>query len=408
MRKIVFLIVLCSLFSAVATAQVKDNSVEGMMTKRVLTCDDIYLNSISLIPKLYREKKADTLNAVISYWKKNCGMNEAAVCFTILSAIENGTFREELTNTYKDTTKGNSLADVMYYKNNILSYLNTNKDFNDIRNFPAEYPHYYYEAYVAYSDFIKSMAASLKNKPGLSPVEHFLLDFYARPDTTQISRLADSLYKGSLIQQAYLGDQRFGGTSYGLNFGMWHPTGNLAILGNHPFFGWYLGGRGGGFSCDFVINFAVGNTPDYYKVRKDDSVYTTNYFVGYYVGLDFGQALFRTKKNEVAVLAGIAYDGIATIKPDNSNNNNSNNNNNNGPSKTLGSLNLNAGLGYKFYLTHVKTSNVIRSSYIALQVKYNLVNYCNGGGTDLSGNSINFCVIWGGYNKHIHHYWNKD
>ena len=400
MKNIYYLILILIALSFNTTAQVKDANVEGLMDKRVLTCDDIYYNSITLIPRLYHEKKMDTLNAVLTYWKKNCGMNEAAVCMTILLAIENNTFREELSNIYKDTTKGNSFADVMFYKNNIISYLYSNKDFAEIKKIPAEYPHFYHTAYVAYSKFTRSVAASLLNKQGLSPAEHFLVEFYANPDTVQISRLADSVYKGSLLQQAYMGNETFGGLSYGLNYGMWHSTGKLAIIGDHPYLGCYFGGRGEGFTTDFVMNFAFNNSPNYITVVKDDSVYHTDYFVGYYIGLDFGQALFRTKRHEIAVLAGIAYDGIAVIE------NTSTDNKSNG--KTLNSLNLNAGLGYKFYYKHVKSRDVRRHSFIGIQAKYNFVSYRNGGGTDLTGNSVTIGISWGGYRKDVHQYYNKN
>ena len=401
MKKTLFFLLAILLSVPAVQAQVRDNAVEQIMDKRVLTCDDIYYNSISLIPRLYREKKMDTLNAVLRYWKKNCGMNEAAVCYTILSEIENNTFKEELTNSYKDTTKSNGMVDALFYKENIISYLYSNQDFAEIKDIPAEYPHFYYVAYVEYNKFIRSMAASMLNKPGLSPAERFLVRFYANPDTADISRLADSAYKGSLIQQAYMGEQEFGGVSYGLNFGLWHPMGKLDILGNHPYLGCFLGGRSGGFSCDVVMNIAFNKTPNHYYVKKDDSVYNTNYFIGYYLGLDFGQALFRTKRNELAVLAGIAYDGISTIEPpDNSSNTDY--------SKTLNSLNLNAGLGYKFYYNHIKNKKSNNHAYVGLQAKYNFVSYKNGGGTDLTGNSLTFTLTWGGYSKSIHHYYDKN
>ena len=407
MKKIVLLSLLFTTCSFGLNAQVKDNAVEHMMTQRVLTCDDIYYNSVTLIPRLYAERKTDTLEAVLAYWKKNCGLYESAVCFTILYAIEHNNFREELTDTYKDSTKGNSLRDAAFYKQNIISYLFENRRFAKIDKVPSQYANYYYEAYVAYEKFIRSMAASLLNKPGLSHTERFLVEFYANPDTVQLSRLRDSLYMGSVLREAYVGIEQFGGVSYGLNAGMWHPTGNLSVLGNHPFLGAYIGGRSKGFSCDFTMNFAFQKTPNYYNVLKDDSLYHTNYFVGYYIGLDFGEALFRTRRCELALLEGIAYDGISTIN-NNNNNNNNNNDNNSSTGKTLNSLNLNAGLGWKFYLRHVKNENVIWHSFIGIQAKYNLVNYNNGGGTDLTGKSMNFCVTWGGYHKSIHHYYDKE
>ncbi len=405
MKKIFPLLSLIVFLTTNTNAQVKDAAVEQMMTQRYMTCDDIFYNTITLVPKLYREKKMDTLKAVISYCKKNCGFYEAIVGFSILNSIENNTFREELTDTYKDSTKGNSLKDVMFYKNNILSYLEEYKSNQNIEKMPANYPHYAYTAYVDYNNFMLEFARSLLNKPGLGHTERFLVKFYAYPDSMSLRQLDDSLYHGSLIQEAYKDRTKFGGVSYGLNFGQWHPTGQLAVLGDHPFLGAYIGGRGGGFSCDFVMNFGFGDAANRYIVVKDDSIYNTKYFFNYYIGLDFGQALFRTNHSELAFLYGIAYDGIETI--DVSSNSNSNANSN-ATGKVLSSLNLNTGLGYKFYYRHITNDNSYRHPYVALQAKYNFVSYNNNGGTDLTGRSFTFSLIWGMYAKHIHHYYDKN
>lgn len=402
MRKIRLAIaVILMTMTGATTAQVKDAQVESLMTKRVLTCEDIYYNSITLIPELYRAHKYDTVDAVVEYWQKNCGMNEASVAYTILRSIENNIFREELQNIYKNPSAGSKSAGQQYYKNHIITYLTSNYNFYNLQYYKDNYTHFSYAAYVEYSNFIRSYAGTLLDKPGLTPVEHFLVDYYAEPDVRKINKLADSAYLGTITQQAYKRRDNFGGGSYGLSVGMWHPTSKLAFIGDHPYFGFFIGGRGGGFSCDIVMNIALGTAQNYYFTRKDDSTYKTNNFSQIYIGTDFGQALFRTKHHEVAILAGVGWDILSVLSiTDDKNAKNT-------VTKDLNAFNLNVGLGYKFYIGHKRTDNIIRHSYLGLQAKYNFVNYNNDGGTDLKGNTVTIGLTWAGYHRNLTNYYNR-
>src|ERR1700679_3580505 len=86
-------LLICSLN---ALAQHKTDYVSDLMTKRILSCDDIGYNAALLIPRMYREKKKDTLNAIVSYWQRNCGMTEPASTLSILYSIEQNTFNRQL------------------------------------------------------------------------------------------------------------------------------------------------------------------------------------------------------------------------------------------------------------------------------------------------------------------------
>ena len=78
------------------SAFAQDDYVSGMMTKRKLTCDDIGYNAAALIPKMYFENKPDTLDAIVNFWEKNCGMTEPATSLSILYAIRQNDQRHRL------------------------------------------------------------------------------------------------------------------------------------------------------------------------------------------------------------------------------------------------------------------------------------------------------------------------
>lgn len=401
MKKIVLVLTVAILACTVANAQVKDESVENMMTKRVMTCDDVYYNSITLLPQLYAAHKTDTLDAVVAYWQKNCGLSEASVCVGILRDIEKGTFREALRNPYLVAENGAGAGDELYYKNNIISYLTSNYNFYALQLNRDKYMHFRYVAYVDYSNFIRSLAGSLLDKPGLTPAERFLVRFYAEPDPQKIRELSDSVYNGTLLQQAYIGEQKFGGFDIGLRAGVWTPQGNLSILGSHPSVGIYMGGCSKRLMYDLVFDVRFGNSANKYTTVKDDSLRQSNNFTSYYVGLDWGYAVLRSRKHELALLAGIGYDGITVVE-------NTANSNDASNGKNLNSFNLNAGIGYKFFIRHIKNDNISRYSYVGLQAKYNLINYQNTGGTDLTGNSFTFGIIYGAFMRGVHHYYDVN
>ncbi len=400
MKKIAFLLLMIIVCAGNVIAQVKDEHVEEMMTKRVLNCDDIYYNAITMIPKLYREGKTDTLQAVLNYWQKNCGLTEPSVVFSILYAIEKGTFYEELNNIYQLPDGLNKEAQRAYYEKNILSYLTDNASFYNRQYYSARYKHFYFVACVEYSNFIRSMASSISDKPNLSPVERFLVAYYTEPSVRKLRDLSDSVYAGTLIQRAYLGEQRFGGTEVSMQMGYWMPQGKLSVIGNHFTWGSTLGGCTSNFLYSFSYDFRFGNAPNYYYVVNNDSLQKTHDHIGYYLGLNFGWVVLRSKTHEVSLLGSMAYDGIEVIANTSTSNSTDN-------SKTLSSFNLNTGIGYKVFLTHRRTENSIRHSFFSLQAKYNFLNYANHGGTDLTGNSISINLGYGAYIKHIHHYYDK-
>jgi hypothetical protein len=64
-------------------------------------------------------------------------------------------------------------------------------------------------------------------------------------------------------------------------------------------------------------------------------------------------------------------------------------------SKSLGSLNLNLGLGYRIYSK--------RMNFVGLQAKYNFVDFNNENGTSLKGNYMSLVLTYnffGNINKH--------
>jgi hypothetical protein len=112
-------------------------------------------------------------------------------------------------------------------------------------------------------------------------------------------------------------------------------------------------------------------------------VYQSNHYFGGCIGLDYTWYLLSTSKNDLGLFTGIGFDGFDVA---------------NSTDKKLSPSSINAfnaygGLRYNFYLNP--------TLYIGVQGRYNVINYCNGGGSSLQGNALSIDLIFGGYNMRM-------
>jgi hypothetical protein len=164
----------------------------------------------------------------------------------------------------------------------------------------------------------------------------------------------------------------------GLVTGLWIPTGNANLLGAHPQVGVYMGSKGCRFEPCFSFAFRFAPSDNDYTVRYQGSQYTTNEYLGWYMGVDLGYEFFYLRRHGFLLLGGAGWDAFQA--------------------KTfsdeeyvwINSINLNTGLGYRLY--YKETAD---SAYIEIDIKYNFLDYKNPGGTDLSGNAFSINILWG-------------
>ncbi len=392
MKRAFIVLYILTNFYAVSRAQLAESTIEKLMTKRVISCADIYYNVLTLVPELYNEGKTDTLNAIIDYAHRNCDIYSATVAYLLLHSIETHTFSESITNNCKYYNPGSRLdsqTGKVYYEKNIIGFLNAyiigaeksregTQYAGDNIQFPAVNKDYIH--------FIEKMALSLSKRSDLMPAERFIVELYAHPDFRKFADLKTKQYKGTLLQKAYNVNAGDGGVEYTVFAGRWQPFGKLALLGDHPMVGCFIGSRENKTALGITFSVSFNKSPVMYDVKKNGSIFATDRFVQYYIGYDFAQALYSLKKTEFTVNTGIGYDGINALTK-----------NDKHESRTIGSLNWNLGLGMKIFLKHRENEEGTHHSYIGLQAKYNLVNYSNSGGTDLSGQSACLVLTFGGF-----------
>ncbi len=390
MKKLLIALFLITFCTCQIFAQVKDTMVEQLMTKRTLPCIDIYYNTITLIPQLYKEGKTDTINAIIRYANRHCELYTASVAYILLRSIQTHNFQEAINEGLIQGIRHDSLQPASYYEKNIIGFLNAYIQDATRKNDTLQYTGELYNLRVAergYINFIKEMASSLATRTDLKPVEQFLVGLYSNPASARFSDLKTNSYNGTLLQKAYNKTEGDDGLEYSLFASSWKPFGKLAILGDHPSVGCFLGNRQDKFFGGMSFSVAFNKSPTIFQVKKNDSIFQTDRFVQYYIGYDIGQALYSTKRTEFTLNGGLGYDGINVLTK----------NGDKYPSRTLGSFNWNLGAGFKVFLRHHEHDGHISHTYIGLQAKYNFVNYNNRGGTDLTGRSAIFSIMFGGF-----------
>ena len=400
MRKYVFLFLAFCAGATTSNAQIKDNAVEQMLFKQAPSFQDVQLNLVAMVPRLHREHKDDTLKAITDYYKKNYATISTILYYDIITQISKRTFKEELPNLKNvDAETGIKLSDAEFYEENIIGYLNWYIAESSTPAVSSYYPEYIKTAFDDYYAFLRQYAGERLETPGLKPVEKWLLFFLSNPDDRLYKALDQPEYNGTALQRAWRKNVKkqhiITGGNWGLTAGVWMPQGNAAMLGVHPNVGFVIGGRFDKVMVDFEAAIKFLRTKEHYVVIADGVPHSTNYFFGGSIGIGGGYELWRRKTNEFDLLGGIAWDGFDALPGSG----NSNNNNNNDPSKTLGSFNMNAGLGYKFFFHNPDDPGKKPCSYLGLQARYNFVNYLNEGGTNLSGNAITVGLIVGSYSR---------
>lgn len=205
-------------------------------------------------------------------------------------------------------------------------------------------------------------------------------------------------------------DKKISGFQLALETGVFAPQGNLSVLGSHTCLGGSVGWRFNRFMLDLsLIARLTNNTPRNYTVDFNDTLYQTNsYSGGGYWGLGLEYELFKKGKHEWDILAGAGVDFFECKFIGGADTTNT---------IVFNSVNLNFGLGYRLFLRHIRKAvypyayyprhsnrRIItdmtcaeRYSYLAFQVKYNVLNFANPGGSDFSGNAITVGVVYGLY-----------
>ncbi len=351
-------------------------SVETILEEEGFTCRDIAYSLTQLIPVHHLDNQPDTLLSMLLFWQENCGAPEPMVRFRIIHQVESNTFSDQ------------------WYPDDILVLLNDYREMVTTNDNQPYYFDYFLNEHIpihpSFNAFTSNLALYLQRFTDLSPIELFFLEFYAHEFEPAMQRLREGDLVGTRLDSVFQIEQqqliaakhkeKTTSQSYiGGYLGLWQPNGNLSALGNHAQLGLFSGYSKNRRVLNFSLAIGFINTPSEYYVVVDNALYSSNYFLSVFGGVDAGLELIKTRSTTLITAIGVGLEGFDAFTPDEQENY--------GLSKLLGTPNLNLGVEFR-----IKTGD---TAFFGLQSKYHVVGYRNKGGTDLSGNVVTFGIVVG-------------
>ena len=363
-----FSVLICVFFAVTVFAQ---RNIESELLSQSPNCENVAYNSSRLIDRYFNSRNYDSINVVCNKWEEFCGVTEPVFRLKVLLQIQNKVFSEEW-------------MERDYLLNYIFLYLDR-LDYAKESNSKLIYERYkipfgYIPLNSPFDDLTVMWANSMLESSTLQPIEKAFCLLYSNQSDAFWKLLKSQEIAGTKLHAVYQEQtrkaNRMGEANIGFMSGVMIPSGNLLeYIGVKPQFGLQFGYKVNKVQYDLSILIRSGNSRKEYQIIYEGVPKITDHYLGGYVGLDLAYELSRKKRSEFDLVGGIAYDGFDVVEGDTEKDI---------KSKSLNSLNLNFGLGYRFCGK--------KFNYLGIQTKYNFVNYKNDGGTDFGGNYISIIL----------------
>ena len=347
--------------------QLRAQTVEELLSQKKPTCREVLINASSVIPDLYRQHSLDSLEKAITFIDASCPEVQEVFYLRTLLNIERPSILMPKTIDSNFIEKLNSYA-------LMLPLLK--------KQSAQVYNAYEYKLIL----FIQQWATDLLKKKRLSVEEIFLCDVLAGNIKSPERELRANKEKYpqlyALLKQGDINDRNSSSFTSAFIIGAWKPTSDLKILGTHPSLGISFGGRSKNDELDLTLQFKFINSKNSYDILRQNTIYNIDHFFGGYIGIDYSKYFIHKTSYELGWLAGAGYDGF-----DVANSSDYNTNNDYLKPLSINSFNINTGLRFNYFFK--------ARSFIALQSRYNFINYGNKGGTSLHGDAVTIDFLIG-------------
>lgn len=377
MKQVLFII--AALLSSTVFAQ---RNIDQELLLQSPNCETVAFNSSRLVDRYFGQKNYDSISVVYNRWEEFCGTTEPLFRLKVLHQIQEGNLSQEW-------MLQEHLMDFIFLYLDRLEY-------SKEPNAKLIYERYKISfGYISLNSFFDDLtviwANSLLERNNLLPAERAFCLLYSNQTDAFWQMLNDNQLPETKLQESYnvqvKKTKKMAEGNFGLMTGVMLPSGNLnEIVGVKPVFGFQLGMKQNKLQYDLTMLLRGGKTKQEYLIMFEGEPKMTDYYFGGYVGLDLAYELWKNKNREFDILTGIAFDGFDAVESDTEKDI---------EGKSINSLNVNFGLGYRFYGKKL--------NYWGIQTKYNIVNYNNKQGTDFSGDYISIIVsynFFGNLQKH--------
>lgn len=357
-------------------------TLEERLTQNVPECKDVAVNSSSLFIEFMKQEQFDSAKIVIDFWEIRCGKSEPVFRAKMLWTIITGVLSED--------QYGIDIMEYVYKFQTRLEMSDRN-DYTAIYNSASEF-YGYVPIRTHFDAGTLDLAWNVKEYD--NALEKLYCILYSGDTEGFFTTLQQPEYDHHIIRYAYEQEVKRIKNQFSIHYtifgGSYQPTGSARILGNHPEFGFSIGGCKNRFTYDMRLAFRWGSTdmPYHFSLNPYDTIATTYYFSGF-IGLDAFYELTSDDKVQVLLLAGIAIDGFDTTPYDDFYYYND-------MTYSVVAFNFNLGTMVRIFLS--------KQTYLFGAARYNLVNYNNDLGwysygkiyEDISGNWISLSIGLGG------------
>jgi hypothetical protein len=332
-----------------------------MVTQRV-NCYNVYESCSFLIPRYYYQGKKDSLIVLANYWQNRCGANSRNVVLQLLNKIYLNKF----------TSDSISYNTVEWLEEYIAGRIFYN---------PAYANQYGYSDYInTYNDFIYDYANELKRNC-VNPEAKLICSVLADSSANILKKY---LKKYKPITKIHFAYSKYQDSLYtlpamimGVQTGYTKFLGANQLLGDKFVFGFHIGRTSNKNTFLFNIDIRSGKSINEYYVWKDDSLTKTQHYSGFYAGLEYQRSIYQKKSSALKLCVGGGIENLTAIAENTSKDISP---------FSIRSYNFNGGLIYNFRINP--------SSSMFIQATYNLLDFKNNKGTNLSGNAMCIKIGW--------------
>ncbi|MCP4582149.1 MAG: hypothetical protein GY839_11075 [candidate division Zixibacteria bacterium] len=361
-----------------------DDPMYQLLTKyRVNECADFISNAKILIPDYYNDNKLDSINMIIDYIDGHCSDSPFSVLENLLM-IDSGDFPED----WCDSVVIDQMLRVPPYGPYMDRFMSSYGGWriDGLGRFTND-SHYY--------DFLTSLASNLASRTDSSTIQHLVCRYYDGDLDYPIDRLHLNDFTGYCIQNRFdrrvdylKAELRSWRGHWQIQSGVWVLQGNSQLFGEKLELGGSYGLRNKSWGTDLTCLMRTLKSENKYFVEMHDTLAETDSFFGLMLGADITREVFHFNRFEFESFTGIAYDILNTI--------NTKDDKDGKDGKSIGAFSFNFGINTRIFC------NKTRDYYLGMKLRYNIINYNNKGGTDLSGNSFSLCLTFGALgNKRI-------
>lgn len=350
MRFIVLVVLLFSSINILA-----QSSYEEEWIAREIKCDSIHKIALDKIPNYYQANKPDSVLALLSEWRKYCGMNEL-LCATY-------SFFDLISGRYENE---NPPSDLLYCLADYSKLEDTEIKLSEVVRLEM------------YRMFLKNTAQAM-DTAGLNQDENFIRTFFS--EELPLKALS-ALYPEATLSKDYkkIIDQieNQSDVNIGGYIGMYVPLDHNKLFGNHFIIGGNFNVTHGKHMFGLEADIKVGKSKKKYDYDDGHGVRESKGFSALYFNVFYGQKFWTYKRNSLWVRGGVGGDFITAISAKDTDNDGEIDS----EALYLNSFNINFGLNYKY------TS--LGGTSIQPGIYYNVTNFNNKNGTNIKGNYLAF------------------